>query len=327
MLENLSNLTVSGDPHADNNNQSKIGELFDIFEEIGNPVLILGDLLDTKEIIRGKTLNYVRRRIKESKLFFFIMVGNHDWFNLDCQEHALECLKDLPNVKVIDQPYLRGKLLFMPYYEDIAQFKKDLQRPEFKEAEVLFMHQGIVGFDYGNGHVADGNGHGEMEFSATVRFHKVIAGHFHKHAQQGNLTFVGTPFTQDFGETDQIKYLGVFDTTNYKLDLVETPFPRHMTASIPAKDFAKKFSELTEGQSGNMWRVRLTGSSMEISAVNQGKWPGVKFLEEPSDAEQIETSSIKDTDSNPQKFMAWAKEIKHLDDATIAEGLEILKSA
>jgi Calcineurin-like phosphoesterase len=319
--------TVSGDPHAENNNLDKIGTLFDIWEEIGNPVLILGDLLDTKEIIRGKTQNYIRRRIKQSKLFFYIMVGNHDWFNLDCQEHALESLKDLPNVMIIDRPTLIGTTLLMPYYQDIPAFKKALQDPAFAEAEVLFMHQGVIGFDYGNGHVADGNGHGEMEFTTTVRFRKVYSGHFHKFATQGNLMFLGTPFTNDFGESDQTKYLGIFDTVTGEMELAETPFPRHRTGLLGLSPESPSDFQMKDLGNGDYWRVRLLGTEAEIMSFVQTDYPGVKFLEEPTDADQVENSNIKDTDSNVQKFMIWAKEIKGLDDATIAEGLEILQAS
>jgi DNA repair exonuclease SbcCD nuclease subunit len=321
--------TVSGDPHADNNNIEKIGMLFDIWEEIGNPVLILGDLFDTKEIIRGKIFNYVRMRIRQSKLHFFIMVGNHDWFNLDCLEHSLESFKDLPNVTIIDKPTLIGTTLLMPYYQDIAAFKKALQDLAFAEAEVLFMHQGIIGFDYGNGHVADGNGHGEMDFTVTVRFRKVYSGHFHKFATQGNLMFLGTPFTQDFGESDQTKYLGVFDTATGEMELAETPFPRHRTLGLTLSGNYIDDSQCLMGfiDDHNYWRVRLEGTEAQILSFDQAAWKNVKFLEEPTDADQVENSNIKDTDSNPQKFMVWAKEIKGLDDATIAEGLEILQAS
>lgn len=320
--------TVSGDPHAENNNIEKIATLFDIWEEIGNPVLILGDLFDTKEIIRGKIFNYVRMRLRTSKLHFFIMVGNHDWFNLDCLEHSLESFKDLPNVTIIDRPTLIGTTLLMPYYDDVAAFQKAIQDPAYAEAEVLFMHQGVIGFDYGNGHVADGNGHGEMDFTTTVRFRKVYSGHFHKYAIRGNLMFLGTPFTQDFGESDQTKYLGVFDTETGEMELAETPFPSHRTVDVelaqnPNEDVRRIYSD----KGSDILRIRLIGTEMQIGMVDQSEFPDAKFLDEPTDADQVENSNIKDTDSNPQKFMVWAKEIKGLDDATIAEGLEILQAA
>jgi hypothetical protein len=324
----MSKWTVSGDPHADNNNIEKIGTLFDIWEDIGNDVLILGDLLDTKEIIRGKIFNYVRRRLKESKLKFYIMVGNHDWFNLDCKEHSLESFKDLPNVTIIDHPTMIGKILLVPYYDDLQEFRAAINDPEFSDAEVLFMHQGIVGFDYGNGHMADGNGHGELEFAATVRFRKVYSGHFHKFAEQGNLMFLGTPFTQDFGETDQIKYLGVFDTKDFEMDLVETPFPRHRTFDFELTDDPRvDVQRCGQLNFRDHWRANLIGTEAQILAFDQSALPQIKFLEDPTDSDQVENPNIKDTDSNEQKFLVWAKEIKGLDDVTIQEGLELLQAA
>ena len=60
--------TIVGDPHAKPGNLNKINHLFDMVETLGNTVIWLGDFLDTKEIIRGKCLNLIHRRLSESKL-------------------------------------------------------------------------------------------------------------------------------------------------------------------------------------------------------------------------------------------------------------------
>jgi hypothetical protein len=320
----MSKWTVVGDPHAVNNNLEQIGTLFDILEGIGNPVIILGDLFDTKEIIRGKIFNYVCQRLSSSKLKFVILVGNHDWFNLDCADHSLKALKLFDNVTVVDQPLKMGKVGFLPYYEDLARFKKDAKALGVKR---LFIHQGVVGFDYGNGLLADGSGHGEIEAEALSGFETVISGHFHKYATKGNLTFLGTPFSKDFGETDQVKYIGIFDDQTGVLELVKTPFPRHQTFDVrlgpnPNEDVVKVYND----KGNNIYRFRLIGTELQISQVDMANFPDAKFLEEPTDGDQVGNSNVKDTDSNEQKFLVWAKEIKGLDPETIAEGLEILKA-
>ena len=43
--------TVMTDPHVQIKNLDKVGELFEIIEELGNNVFCLGDLFNTKQII------------------------------------------------------------------------------------------------------------------------------------------------------------------------------------------------------------------------------------------------------------------------------------
>jgi DNA repair exonuclease SbcCD nuclease subunit len=316
--------SVLGDPHATHGSLEKIGLLFDMVEDIGFPVIILGDLFDTKEIIRGKCFNYVYKRLKASKLQFFILVGNHDWFNLDCEEHSLETLKELDNVTIVDKPTMFGRMLFLPYYDDLQQFYKEANNPVFDKANTLFMHQGVIGFDYGNGHVADGSGHGEITAAKIRSYEKIISGHFHKFAQHENLTFLGTPFSHTFGETDQIKYIGIFDEDDRTLELLETPFPRHRTVEVDlsVENPTKLLKSMVNEK--DIFRCKLVGTEMQIKAFDQNRFQGVKFMEEATDSEQAEDASLKETDSNEQKFLTWAKDIKGLDEDTIKLGLDIL---
>lgn len=310
--------SVIGDPHITLKSLEKAETLFDIIEDLGNDTIILGDVLDTKEIIRGKCLNYVEKRLRNSALNFIILVGNHDWFNLECKEHSLEVLKNLPNVTIVDKPTLIDGMLFVPYINEMEEFRKVHGNPDFSEAEVMFMHQGITGFDYGNGYIADGNGHGELPMDATSGFKRVISGHFHKYAEEGNLTFLGTPFSHSFGETDQTKYIGLYDKESDELKTLETPFPRHITYEIDcdADNGIPDFGD-------NIVRFVLTGSEENVKAFDKAKYPGIKIIEKPYFSDASETL-LEETDSNEKKFTTWARDIKELDEETIQLGLEIL---
>ena len=320
----MSKYLVIGDPHVTHGSLDKIALLFDMIEDFGLPVIILGDLFDTKEIIRGKCFNYVFNRLKKSKLKFIILVGNHDWFNLDCQDHSLQALKALDNVDVVDQPTMIKQMYFLPYYDDLQQFYKAANDPAFERSKVLFMHQGVIGFDYGNGFVADGNGHGEITVDKIRPYKKIISGHFHKFAEHENLTFLGTPFSHTFGETDQTKYIAVFDEDDNSLELMETPFPRHRSLEIDLSvDNPQKLLKSMLNEK-DIFRCKLIGTEMQIKSFDQSTFHGVKFNEEATDSEQQDDISLKETDSNEQKFLTWATEIKQLDEDTIKLGLNIL---
>ena len=312
--------TIIGDPHITHKSLDRAGTLFDIIEDLGNPTILLGDVLDTKEIIRGKCLNYVYERLRDSKLEYIILVGNHDWFNLECKEHSLEVLKSLPNVTVVDKPQVIDGMLFVPYINDLEEFRAVHGNPEFSEAEVMFMHQGVTGFDYGNGYIADGSGHGELPEEAMTGFQRVISGHFHKYAEEGNLTFLGTPFSHSFGESNQIKYIGLYDKDSDNLELLETPFPRHLTVTL---DMDSHETQILPDIENNFVRFILTGSEEKIKGFDKSRFPGVKFIEKPTVNDE-DSSLLDETDSNEKIFQTWANDIKELDEDTIKLGLEIL---
>lgn len=310
--------TLLGDPHAKPDNLDKIGTLFDIAEDLGNPTIILGDLLDTKEVIRSKVYNFVLKRLQGSKLKFLILVGNHDWHNLDCLDHSLQGLKLLANVTVIDEPTLIDNMLFVPYMDKIEDFKKVIKSPEYSSTKILVMHQGVVGFDYGNGRIEEEG----LEIGDLKRFKKVISGHFHKFQENKNLVYLGTPFSHSQGEANQEKFIAVFDPATLELDLAKTPFARHVTLEINCDDENAK--SLIPKNSEDSVRVILTGKQENINSFNQNEFEFVRFIERPSDIVEFQ-STLKEEDSNEVKFKKWADEIKKLDPETTLLGLQLLQ--
>ncbi len=126
---------IVGDIHTTNERLPQVDKLFDIIEEFNLPIILLGDIFDTKDIIRGKCLNLIYRRLKQSKLQFTILVGNHDLLNLETSENSLETLKELPNVLVVDRPWGDSIFTFFPYCKDLNKVKSWMKD---HPAEVLF---------------------------------------------------------------------------------------------------------------------------------------------------------------------------------------------
>lgn len=312
-------LTISGDPHVKTNNLEKINQLFDLFEELGNDVLILGDLFDTKEVIRGKALNLVRARIKRSKLRYIILVGNHDYFNLECLDHSLQSLKDLPNVIIVDEPLQIGiDVMAIPYIHDRDKFRETVK--SFKKGSTVFMHQGFSGFDYGNGYIAEG----ESELGEIAHLGNVISGHFHKYQQSGNLTYLGTPFSHSFGESNQEKFIGIYNTKTKALELVESPFPMHLTIECEATDDLEAWSLPRQ----HHLRFIVKGTQQELLSYNKEYLKSlsdveVKIIEKPTD-EFINGAVIEETADNLAQFSTWANDIRKLSPEITALGIQIL---
>jgi hypothetical protein len=321
--------TVIGDIHATLKDRDKVNHLFDIIEEMGNPTILLGDLLDNKAIIRAECLNLYYKRFKESKLDFIVLVGNHDLISLDSTEHSLETLKELKNVTVVDSPVVLEGMYFVPYIHDLKRCKEVIYRPNGVRFGLgtLFIHQGIVGYDYGNGYLAEDG----MTKHDIMNYSRIIAGHFHKfqqennleHAlkQKGSLTFLGTPYSNSYGESDQIKYIATYDSEIDELKLIETDFPKHKTIEVNFKDT----TNLLNLNNKDIYRLILTGTQAEIDSFPKEMYSGMKIVEKPID--DFETNvAIDETSDNTQQFEKWARDIKQLDEETINIGLEIVRS-
>lgn len=308
--------TIVGDPHARNENLDQIEELFMLIEKLGNDTIILGDLLHNKEVVSGKCLNTYIRCMKASNLKFHVLVGNHDYFSTECTDHSLQSLKELPNVTVVDKPCIVENMLLLPYYHDLNLFRVVAHYAQDQDVDTLIMHQGVNKCDYGNGFIAEN----EIELEELAHFKRVISGHFHKYQERGNLIYIGTPFSQSFGESNQIKYVGAFTNQANHFEVIPTDFPKHMTYEV---DCDEQQMLLFTPNDKDYNRVILKGSRHNINKFNRVFYPTVRFIEQPT--LEIAASPVKESDAPETQFKNWAKEIKKLDQQTIDLGLKIIK--
>ena len=162
----------------------------------------------------------------------------------------------------------------------------------------------------------------ERSFS---KFNRVISGHFHKFQQKGNLTYLGTPFSHSFGESNQTKYIGVLDLESDDLKLIETEFPKHITEVIDC-DKCQDY-DLSGYDPEDHIRIVLEGSQENINktrsrSILESRY---KFIERPTD-DLKEGLQIEETLDNKVKFNTWARDIRKLDEATIELGISILEA-
>lgn len=313
--------TIIGDPHVTHNSLEKANQLFDLVEKLGNTTIWMGDFLDTKEVIRGKCLNLIYNRLKHSKLMHIILIGNHDLHNLDGTEHSLEVLKSLTNVCIVDSPVSILGFKFIPYSSNLQHLKDTL---ESTTETVVFGHFDLSGFDYGNGHLCERG----LSYDDFSKFEKVISGHFHKYQNKGNFTYIGTPFSHNFGESNQTKYVGLFHTESQFLELIETCFPKHISLEFDETyDPTDPLQTLPELKDSDYLRVIYKGSKETVNILkNYFRWAmGTKILEKVTDTENNNVV-LDETSDNKSKFIKWASEIKNLDQDTIKLGLEIMES-
>lgn len=323
----LEDFTVVGDPHVTKKSEARARRLFAIVESLGRNVFWTGDLLDTKEIISGKCLNLFFDYFKSSKLNHIIIVGNHDYFNLQCLEHSLHTLSALPNVRIIDKIEKHPKLpfIFFPYIHDKVKLKEELDKHADPNL-VLIGHFEVSGFDFGNGHLCED---GKIVHEDFAGYKRVISGHFHKLQQTGNFTYIGSPFSHSFGEANQDKVLGHYNSKDDTLELIPTDLPQHISTKIDMskKNAEAKLAEYLAGNENNLIRIQLYGSSEDVAKLDKSKYQEyqIKWVDN-SESSMQSNVNLDETLDNKSQFMEWAKNIKSLDATTIELGISILES-
>lgn len=205
--------------------------------ELKVPLVLAGDTLDTKAIIRGECANRLidiftdREQAPET----YVIVGNHDRFNEKGEEHSLNFLK--PYVGVIQTPMFMPSLAawLIPYQSDVELLSAFLQRLE--PGGLLIMHQGVSGGEMGH-YVQDKTA---LPKEAYSNF-RVISGHYHRaqdikcgpprRTAMGLFSYVGNPYSLTFAEANdgpkgfQILY------ADGLMEQVPTNLRKHVIAQI-----------------------------------------------------------------------------------------------
>jgi DNA repair exonuclease SbcCD nuclease subunit len=220
-------ILVIGDPHFKKTN---IPECHELIKQVINVVkskkpdfvVIMGDLLDTHNIIDVTPLNLLYKFIKELAALVetFILVGNHDMKNNKqflTSEHSLNTFKDISNVHVCDFPlvYPFGNgvsALFCPYVFP-GRFEEALAKvvPKVNDVfnwgniGVIFAHQEFRGCSYGSS-TSRSSTTGDVWYDDRPL---VISGHIHERQKLSNIHYVGSALQHDFGDVSD-KFLTLY---------------------------------------------------------------------------------------------------------------------
>lgn len=162
-------------------------------ESLDIPLVIAGDLNDSKAIIRAEVANSIISILKYSKVKVYILVGNHDLINEKGQEHGLTYLS--PFATIVDKITKFNNFTLIPYFNSSENLIEELKA--IPHGELLIMHQGFLGAQMGD-YIQD-----KTSISPeVVQNYKVISGHYHRHQTISTVTYIGNPFTLSFGEAN-----------------------------------------------------------------------------------------------------------------------------
>ena len=245
----MNKFLIIGDSHGKKFNLDRLESMLINSKELASDTdatVFLGDLNDSKSIIRSEIQTLYMKYFSKWPNKLIILVGNHDYHNaIECKEHSLEIFKNIKSenqIIIVDKMQQIDNMIFSPYYHETTKFKEDLSKFDSK---YLFMHQGVDGCLYSSGTPEQS----DLKKKDLKRFTRVIGGHIHMHQVFDNIDFIGSPFTQNFGEAGEKKFIAIFDKGSNKLDYMKTNIPQHIIIEREIndiKDIAGIKKELTD---------------------------------------------------------------------------------
>lgn len=158
------------------------------------PLVIAGDLNDTKAIIRAEVANTLLKLFKQVQTHAYILVGNHDLVNEKGTEHGLQYLAS-NNVTIVDTVTAFNDFTLIPYQSTNESFISALER--IPAGALLIVHQGFQGAFMGE-YIQDKS---SVPLEAVKKY-KVVSGHYHRHQVVGSVTYIGNPYTLSYAEAN-----------------------------------------------------------------------------------------------------------------------------
>lgn len=250
-------------------------------EELKVPLIISGDLHDTKANIRGECIRAIQNCLIGSNQRTYILVGNHDLWNEKSTDDSLEFLNGIPYVQVVRiapdtvvNPFtVIDGLYLLPYYNDIDRLKKHLRT--IPSGSTLIMHQGVMGSEAGH-YMQDPTALPKE----TFKDFRVISGHYHRRQDikcgrprrgaVGLFSYIGNPYTLNFGEAEDHEKGFQILMDDGTLEFVPTKLRKHIVIKVRVDEKSEVVHFVRKDVSINdiIW-VKLSGPSSVINKISK----------------------------------------------------------
>lgn len=237
--------------------------------ELSVPLIIAGDLHDTKANLRGECIKAMLDTLSKAQEPVFILRGNHDSINERSKEHSLEFLRNLTLVSIVSHPEQTGGLCLIPYEHDPEALRAYLKA--IPAGSTLIMHQGINGSSAGE-YIQDKSAINKEDVSDF----RVISGHYHtrqdikigrpRKGAVGFWSYIGNPYTLNFGEADDPSKGFQILMDDGTLEFVPTNLRKHVVIEIEAH--ALSYAETNmQINKDDIVLVKLKGSAKELCTL------------------------------------------------------------
>lgn len=239
-------------------------------------LFILGDTFHTKTttnttvmLLLEKFLLKISKKLEE----IVIIVGNHDW-GIPYEDHSLDLYKRIPNVKIVDTYYLLDKKnLFLSYCREPERFTHLVESANKESNEIirLFAHLDINGFNLGSGWEEKNT---YLNPESLSNYMQVFTGHYHLAQDRvigdggTEISYIGSAYTTDFGESNQKKRFILLDLDSGNWKEIDTGLTYHFTDEINAGDPYPTY-DIDKIRKGIKYRLKISGTKEEIALLEK----------------------------------------------------------
>lgn len=164
-----------------------------------NKIAFLGDLLDKSSRIKNDVFVPLFKKIESMKdqgLEMWFLFGNHDITSTLTNSSILEVFEKYGHLVNSPQTYELGNFTI-----NMCPFTKDASLVPTVNADYLFTHLNIIGFDLGGGRISDEEQQA-FPISLFSNYKTVFTGHYHKRQCIENIQYIGAPYQLNFGDTN-----------------------------------------------------------------------------------------------------------------------------
>ena len=204
-------------------------------------ILHAGDFMDRRKYVNYSILNQVRKRfitrLKEEKIDFHCIIGNHDVYYRNTNE--VNSLRELffDDFTLYEEPTVVNfdglDLALLPWINK-TNYDKSVEFIKTASAPILIGHLELNGYQVLHGiQYQGGNG---MDPNLFNRYEQVYSGHFHCRQEKDNIYYFGTQYQITFADLNDTKGFHVLDTDTRELEFIENPFKMFHTLSYNDKE-------------------------------------------------------------------------------------------
>lgn len=224
------------------------------------PLVIAGDLNDTKPIIRAEVANELISLFKEfHDVKIHILAGNHDLINEKGIGHGLNYLA--PYAQIIDSycssSSLGSNVLFIPYQTNSI----NLEEVKKHNSKIIIMHQGVKGAWMGD-YIQDKS----SIDPELLKDYVVFSGHYHRHQKVGTITYIGSPYTITYGEAQDGPKGILLLYSDGSHDQIVLSLRKHIIVERIIETYKSPVKEYVEGDL--LW-LKIHGLREELNKIDK----------------------------------------------------------
>jgi hypothetical protein len=202
-------------------------------KQLGVPMILNGDTLDSKAIVRGECANRLIELLDDKSVKTIVNVGNHDLISEKGKEHVLNFLK--PYCRVVDTPTFVADVdsWVIPYFGNNSELQAVLN--SIPNESRLIVHQGVETANLGH-YVFDKS---SLPKESYANF-RTIGSHYHcrqdikcgrpRKGAVGLFSYVGSGYTVNFGEANDPEKGFQILMDDGSLEFVPTNLRKHVVA-------------------------------------------------------------------------------------------------